>query len=58
MYHMFILADEFKIPPWQHNEDGEVYKDDLTTIIALKYFQHAASKREHDKANLNATLRK
>ena len=55
---MFILADEFKIPPWQHNEDGEVYKDDLTTIIALKYFQHAASKREHDKANLNATLRK
>lgn len=54
---MYILADEFNIKPWEANEDGEKYKDDLTTIIALKYLHHAAQKHENERAALSATVK-
>jgi hypothetical protein len=55
---MFVMADEFNIPPWEYNEDGERYKDDITSIIALKYIQQAAQKHEQEKAMLKSTLDK
>jgi hypothetical protein len=53
---MFILIDEFKIKPWEYNDDGEVYKEDLANIIALKYMQSDAKRREQEKADIKAGL--
>lgn len=53
---MYIMANEFHIPPWEYNEDGERYKDDITSIIALKYIQNAAAKHESEKARLQSTV--
>ena len=55
---MYILADEFNIKPWEVNDDGEIYKDDLTSMIALKYLQHAAQKHENERAALSTNLGK
>lgn len=53
---MYIMANEFHIPPWEYNEDGERYKDDITSIIAIKYIQNAAAKHEQEKAQLQSRV--
>jgi hypothetical protein len=53
---MFLLADEFHIKPWEYNADGEVYKEDLSDIIALKYMKNESEKRAREKAENAAKL--
>lgn len=56
IYNQFILADEFKIKPWESNLDGEHYPEDLSNIIALKRMQGEAIQHERNKTALQQTI--
>jgi hypothetical protein len=55
---MWLLAEEYKIKPWECNDDGEVYKEDISNLIAIKQLQHEAEKREIERSKALSELRK
>lgn len=46
---MYIMADQFKLPPWQYNEDGSVYQEDISDILSMKKIEWAAHKQEMER---------
>jgi len=34
-YKMYVLAKQYGIRPWEYNDDGEKYPEDLNSLIAF-----------------------
>lgn len=45
IYNWYILLKNFGIKPWEVNDTGKVYKEDLVYMIKLEEFQNEAARK-------------
>lgn len=51
------MLDEFHVRPWETSEDHEVYKEDISNMIALKQQQREGQKYNMEKQQWLAEVR-
>lgn len=51
VYDSYILLKNFGIKPWETNETGEAYKEDLVYMIALENFVNEAQRKWNNSSD-------
>jgi len=57
-YKMYVLAKQYGIRPWEYNEDGEKYPEDLNSLIAFAALEAEAGNKQEAAAAAAAKLKR
>ena len=55
-YDRYVLARDFRIKPWEINEDAEKYPEDLNSLIAFSRLESEAMRKKQAEADARANM--